>query len=194
MGLVGKIGSVVGVLGALGGGVATVSYLNRDNTTIEDTLKKVGYQILDNTTSELTKVLTAYKEIPNKETVFGEIANENGLLSKCQEILKQNDKKNYPLARRWCVKEETMDAMLKRNSYTPIGASGQDGNNAKWQAKVTLLKKDKNNEMKLTLGTTNDVDVLEKACQALQITQSKTHASDDFEEKYIKASKWCSEK
>lgn len=192
MGIPLKIASTIGVLGTIGGGLAVANHFSSD--TIKDRLEKVGYQLLDDKTTDTAKVLKAYKLAQTKDTLFGTINSEAELKNKCDEILAKKDEKNYSLASKWCVKEETIFEMLKRNKFTPIRGVEADGNNPKWQAKLDLLKKDTKNNDKIASAfkEASDIVALEKACTAL--IGLKTHSENEFEMKYINATKWCSEK
>ncbi|OAL10568.1 hypothetical protein A6V39_00690 [Candidatus Mycoplasma haematobovis] len=191
-----KVSSVIGTLGVVGGSAAIVNQLTKEHQTIKDALTKVGYHVLDleKEDSDWDTVVNAYKATLNQSKPFGNITDKVGLRKECKKLLNSdlNNKANYSSASRWCVKEETIKAMLTRNKYKELGEATSEPSKVKWTEKVRLLKEAKDNKIIVTFNGTKDEETLANKCKSLD--SIKTHADNEFEVKFIWAREWCSEK
>ncbi|OAL09962.1 hypothetical protein A6V39_03555 [Candidatus Mycoplasma haematobovis] len=176
--------------------------------SISGKLKEEGFIVLNTTkneNSDWTTILTAYKL--EKTNTFtgqedkGSNVNEAYLQSKCAEILnnKADDISNYKLAKRWCVKEETINTILQKRGYTVLSA-GEDKSNETnaWKKLVQELLKDNSKfaVAKLTQGPQKEdmnIKALKAGCQTLKTEETKT-TSSDFETNIELTQSWCSVK
>ncbi|OAL10563.1 hypothetical protein A6V39_00665 [Candidatus Mycoplasma haematobovis] len=201
MGLTLKVGSTIGVAGLAGGGAVLAYSFSGNSKSVRNELEKIGYYVLKDSdlTEKWQKVFDAYRAKPEGSKKFDtNVADLPTLKKKCKALLDTDFKKetDYSVIKKWCVKEETIEAMLTRNEYEKIGASSASGNNEKWQAKVTALKNDTTSTNKIITtfnsGSTSEVSQLETACGNLKMADTKTHSDDEFEKKFIQARDWCS--
>ncbi|OAL10571.1 hypothetical protein A6V39_00705 [Candidatus Mycoplasma haematobovis] len=200
MHLIGKVGSVMGAIGIVGGGVAAVNHFYKGFRNVSERLTGAGFKVLDinGDASEWQTVETAYTQESRADKKFKETlttAKEN-----CKIALQNNpsDASAYPLASKWCVKVETMEQMLTRNEYTKLTKVPADTTNKeKWQEKIESLKK-YSGEEKINIDFTKTVDEqiaeLQGECDKITAETIKTHNTDDFEKKFIQAKEWCATK
>lgn len=199
MTLVGKAGSIIGAMGLVGGGLATVNYFYKGFRNVSERLNGIGFKVLDvNKDWDWTAIEEEYKKVENKGKRFS--GTLNTARKNCKIALQANpNDPNYKLASQWCVKPEKMQDMLSRNKYKKIEKDAEGNkNNEKWKKKLELLNKFggiKKFATNFAGNNENDeIAALEQECGKIITEGVVTHSDDNFEEKYLQAREWCAEK
>lgn len=205
MGLPLKIITTAGTLGAFGGVVAGGYFSLTNLETIKGKLEAEKFTVLtsSSTTDEWKAVLDKYKA-EKTHTFTGKEdkdVDEAYLKKECEKALsnKSDHTNNYKLAKRWCVKEESIDGILARRGYTLLDNSNEKQNeNIAWNSNLKELQKDtsKFKAFKDKVGTTKEnenVANLKAACKELNTKDTKT-TDNKFNENIELATKWCSVK
>ncbi|OAL10594.1 hypothetical protein A6V39_00820 [Candidatus Mycoplasma haematobovis] len=186
-------------------GTSTIEPVTAEN--ISQKLGKIGYQVLKtegaDDDAQWDAILIAYNKIQQKGEIFsistvGKIETRDNLKSECKKAIDSDSSENtnYSLAKRWCVKPESINEMLKRNRHTKLDNNNAGINKKKWKEKISLIK-DKAEEMQ-SMGLVfqdnddNNVALLEATCEKLKIDSTKTHDDKEFEKHYTQAKNWCS--
>ncbi|OAL10589.1 hypothetical protein A6V39_00795 [Candidatus Mycoplasma haematobovis] len=201
MNLITKVASVGSAVGIVGGAVALTNHLYKGFRDIRERLAGFGYQVLkfDGDADEWSKLDLAYKAESTSSKKFSGTVTD--LKEQCKIILTRGPNDDiYNLARRWCVKEDSIKSILERNKYTKLEkTSSKSTERSKWEEKINAMKDAPTETIKIDIdfntGDTNSwITALEKACDALMEDSIKTHNQDEFEKKYIQAKSWCAVK
>ncbi|WP_187150346.1 hypothetical protein [Candidatus Mycoplasma haematobovis] len=181
-------------------GISTIKVVS-----IAQKLEEVGYLVLKTEGTEDDEqwdiLLKAYNKNKEQDQKFTNSTSKketrNRLKNHCKKAIISNSEKNnnYSIAKRWCVKPESINDMLTRNNYTKLIPKNTE--KSKWRKRFDLIKDNAEEKKKMGLefndNKNNNIALLQEACKKLKISFSKTYASKDFEEHYTQAKNWCSE-
>ncbi|OAL10600.1 hypothetical protein A6V39_00850 [Candidatus Mycoplasma haematobovis] len=204
---IGKAITAVAALGAVGG-ISIGSYYALNNSqNIKGRLEEEKFTVLTSSSAliDWTAVLNKYKQEQTNtftgKADAGNNVNEDYLQSKCSKILnnKSDDTNNYKLAKRWCVKEETINAILQKRGYTVLSTTEAKSEEVPaWEANLKELQKDTNKFKAIKdninkIQKSENITALKEGCNLLQTGTIKT-TDGKFEENIKLASQWCSSK